>query len=85
MSGRHKLHDGTGVIASDEAGNKLIVVENLGACEEMDARERQALCREESREYRVQSFLVDSERARRAAHAYRSACDLFARVHANCS
>ena len=31
MSGRHKLHDGTGVIASDEAGNKLIVVENLGA------------------------------------------------------
>jgi hypothetical protein len=31
MSGRHKLHDGTGVIASDEAGNKLLCVENLGS------------------------------------------------------
>ena len=31
MSGRHKLHDGTGVIASDETGNKLIVVEDLGS------------------------------------------------------
>ena len=31
MSGRHKLHDGTGVIATDETGNKLIVVENLGS------------------------------------------------------
>ena len=30
MSGRHKLHDATGVIASDEAGNKLFVVEDLG-------------------------------------------------------
>jgi hypothetical protein len=31
MTGRHKLHDATGVIASDEAGNKLIVVEDLGS------------------------------------------------------
>ena len=31
MTGRHKLHDGTGVIVSDEAGNKLIVVEDLGS------------------------------------------------------
>jgi len=31
MSGRHKLHDGTGVIATDGAGNKLIVVEDLGS------------------------------------------------------
>ena len=30
MTGRHKLHDATGVIASDEAGNKLLVVEDLG-------------------------------------------------------
>jgi dihydroxyacetone kinase DhaKLM complex PTS-EIIA-like component DhaM len=31
MTGRHKLHDATGVIASDEAGNKLLVVEDLGS------------------------------------------------------
>ena len=31
MTGRHKLHDATGVIASDDAGNKLLVVEDLGA------------------------------------------------------
>jgi hypothetical protein len=31
MSGRHKLHDGTGVIVADESGNKLIVVEDLGS------------------------------------------------------
>ena len=31
MTGRHKLHDATGVIATDEAGNKLIVVEDLGS------------------------------------------------------
>ena len=30
MTGRHKLHDATGVIASDSAGNKLLVVEDLG-------------------------------------------------------
>jgi len=31
MTGRHKLHDATGVIASDDAGNKLLVVEDLGS------------------------------------------------------
>ena len=31
MTGRHKLHDATGVIATDGAGNKLIVVEDFGS------------------------------------------------------
>ena len=31
MSGRHKLHDATGVLIADEAGNKLFCVEDLGS------------------------------------------------------
>ena len=31
MSSRHNLQDGTGVIATDGVGNKLIVVEDLGS------------------------------------------------------
>ena len=31
MSGRHKLHDATGVLLADEARNKLFCVENLGS------------------------------------------------------
>ena len=31
MSGRHKLHDATGVLIADDQGNKLFCVENLGA------------------------------------------------------
>ena len=31
MSGRHKLHDATGVLLADEAGNKLFCVEDFGS------------------------------------------------------
>jgi len=31
MSSRHNLQDGTGVIATDGVGNKLIVIEDLGS------------------------------------------------------
>ena len=31
MTGRHNLHDATGVIATDEVGNKLIVIEDCGS------------------------------------------------------
>ena len=31
MSGRHQVQDATGIVVSDGAGNKLIVVEDLGS------------------------------------------------------